>query len=316
MIVLLGSTGYLGRAFETALQRRGQDFVALSRAEVDYTKFDLLMAWLRSSRPSFVINAAGYTGKPNVDACEEARADTLQGNVVFPAMLAYACALLEIPWAHLSSGCIFRGAYVHDGTDWRLEPDLARPDLRALAETCPERIRGFSESDPPNFTFRDGPCSFYSGSKALAEEALAGVGQGYIWRVRIPFDEFDHGRNFLSKLQRYAKVYDNVNSLSHRGDLAHACLDLWQLGAPFGTYHVTNPGFVTAAQVVERVRATLAPGRRFEFWQNDDEFYASAAVAQRSNCVLDVSRLQQVGVSIRPLAEALEDSLRRWVPET
>ena len=33
---------------------------------------------------------------------------------------------------------------------------------------------GFTEDDPPNFTFRAGPCSFYSGTKALGEEVLAG----------------------------------------------------------------------------------------------------------------------------------------------
>ena len=83
-------------------------------------------------------------------------------------------------------------------------------------------IHGFTETDAPNFTFRDPPCSFYSGTKALGEEAIAGVGQSYIWRLRIPFDEFDNARNYLSKVQRYAKVYDNVNSISHRGDFVRA----------------------------------------------------------------------------------------------
>src|SRR5207248_2543609 len=101
-------------------------------------------------------------------------------------------------------------------------------------ERAPGTITGFSEADRPNFSFRDGPCSFYSGSKALGEEAVDGVGRNYIWRLRIPFDELDNPRNYLSKVQRYAKVYDNVNSISHRADFVRACLDLWQTGAPFG----------------------------------------------------------------------------------
>ena len=68
--------------------------------------------------------------------------------------------------------------------------------------------------------------------EALAEEALAGLGQSYIWRLRIPFDEVDNPRNYLSKVQRYPKVYDNVNSISHRADFVRACLDLWGLRAP------------------------------------------------------------------------------------
>ena len=84
--------------------------------------------------------------------------------------------------------------------------------------------------------------------------------------MRIPFDQFDNPRNYLSKVQNYPKVYDNVNSLSHRGDFVAACLDLWQKRAPFGTYNLTNPGFVSTRQVVAMIQRILKPARPFEFW--------------------------------------------------
>src|SRR5215204_3552597 len=98
MILLLGSTGYVGSAFAAELQRRAVPFYSLSRKELDYTRFDLLLTHLRDTKPSFVINAAGYTGKPNVDACETARADTLQGNTLFPQSLAQACLAASLPY--------------------------------------------------------------------------------------------------------------------------------------------------------------------------------------------------------------------------
>ena len=70
------------------------------------------------------INAAGYTGKPNVDACETARADTLQGNTLLPQTIAQACAAAGIPWGHVSSGCIFSGAKVDSAGQMRVEKDL------------------------------------------------------------------------------------------------------------------------------------------------------------------------------------------------
>ncbi len=100
---------------------------------------------------------------------------------------------------------------------------MTRPEMRALAETHPERIQGFTEEDAPNFNFRDGPGSFYFGTMALGEEAIAGIGTSCVWRLRIPFDEFDGARNYLSKVQRYAKVYDKLNSISHSSDFAKAC---------------------------------------------------------------------------------------------
>ena len=315
MILLLGATGYIGEAFASELRRRGADFIPLSRGQVDYTRFEVLLEQLRLRKPSFLINAAGYTGKPNVDACEAHKADTLQGNTLFPQTVAQACAAAGIPWGHVSSGCIYSGAKVIVNGQARVEKDFTTPALRALVEKSPESVRGFTETDVPNFSFRDLPCSFYSGTKALCEEAIAGMGQSYIWRLRIPFDECDGARNYLSKVQRYSKVYDNVNSISHRADFVKACLDLWELRAPYGTYNVTNPGFVTTRHVVELIQQRLKPSRKFEFWASDEEFYRVAAQTPRSNCVMDTTKLLASGVKIRPVEEALEASLKHWKPE-
>lgn len=313
MILLLGGTGYVGEAFQRELAARGLEHRNVRRSEADYGRFDVLMGLLKARKPTFVVNCAGYTGKPNVDACEVAKADTLVGNTLLPQTIGQACAALGVAWGHVSSGCIYSGAKVvgEDG-GVRTEKDMTRPEMRELAERHPERIRGFTEEDVPNFSFRDGPCSFYSGTKALGEEAIVGLGTSYVWRLRIPFDEVDGARNYLSKVQRYAKVYDNLNSISHRGDFAKACLDLWQVGAPAGIYNVTNPGWVTTRRVVERLEAVLRPSRHFEFWESDEEFYRVAAKTPRSNCVMDSSKLLGAGVKIRPVDEALDHALRNW----
>ena len=314
MIILLGNTGYMGQAFEAALQERGWKFLSLSRTQADYTDFETLKNFLEKNSASFVINAAGYTGKPNVDACEKDWAGTLQGNTLYPAMLAHACASLGIPFGHVSSGCIYSGAKIFEGGSLRVERDLSKPELRKLVEKNPSAIRGFDETDEPNFSFRSPPCSFYSGTKALGEEAIKSVGKNFIWRLRIPFDEFDNPRNYLSKIQNYAKVYDNVNSLSHRADFVRACLDLWEKRAAFGIYNVTNPGFVTTRQVVLLLEKILKLNRKFEFWANDEEFYRVAAKTPRSNCVLDTAKILSAGVKLRSVEEALVDSLKNWKP--
>ena len=315
MIVLLGASGYIGQAFARELRERAKPFLTLARTQLDYTRYDLLLDFLREKKPEFLINAAGFTGKPNVDACEQAKAETLTGNTLFPQTIAHACLTAGIPWGHVSSGCIYSGAKISQGTEVTLEKDMARPDLKELAERSPERILGFNETDTPNFCFRHPPCSFYSGTKALAEEAVAGVGHNYLWRLRIPFDEFDNPRNYLSKVQRYAKVYDNVNSISHRGDFVRACLELWDRRAPFGIYNITNPGFITTRQVTEMIATVLKLKRGFDFWKSDEEFYRFAAKTPRSNCVLDVSKLVAAGIRLRPVVEALQDALVRWKRE-
>jgi UDP-glucose 4,6-dehydratase len=312
MILLLGATGYIGKAFQEELEQRGENFHALSRTQLDYTHFEQLYPYLRENKPSFIVNAAGYTGKPNVDACESAKADTLQGNALFPQVLASACTALDIPWGHVSSGCIFSGCQVDTGHGWIVAKDMTDPEIRNIARKSPARIRGFDETMTPNFSFRDQPCSFYSGTKALGEESIRNVGRNYIWRLRIPFDEQDNSRNYLSKIQRYAKVYDNFNSLSHRRDYVSACLDTWFKKIPFGTYNITNPGFVSTADVLKKIETILKPHRDFHFWENDSEFYSQGAVAPRSNCIMDTSKLLSAGIKMRSVDEALEQSLNQW----
>src|SRR5437773_3572357 len=124
MILLLGGSGYIGEAFVHELKARSRPFSSLSRKQLDYSRFDLLLRFLQETKPSFVINAAGYTGKPNVDACETARADTLEGNTLLPLTIAHACVAADIPFGHVSSGCIFSGAHVVQAGKSRVEKDL------------------------------------------------------------------------------------------------------------------------------------------------------------------------------------------------
>jgi dTDP-4-dehydrorhamnose reductase len=313
-VLLLGGTGYIGEAFARELAARGWEYRTLRRSEVDYTRFDRLLELLRASRWDFVVNCAGFTGKPNVDACESAKADTLLGNAILPVTVAHACRAAGVTWGHVSSGCIYSGAKLTENGQTRVEKDMTSPAAQALLAGNRAAIHGFTEADEPNFSFRREPCSFYSGTKALGEEALQGL-EGYIWRLRIPFDEFDNARNYLSKVQRYSRVYDNVNSISHRADFARACLDLWDRRTPAGIYNVVNPGYVTTREVVTAIQRVLKPARAFEFWADDAEFYRIAAKTPRSNCILDTTKLLATGVKIRPVEEALETSLRHWQAE-
>ncbi len=96
MILLLGASGYIGSAFAAELQARNLEFKTLTRQQLDYTRFDLLSQYLNNSGSTFVVNAAGYTGKPNVDACETAKAQTLLGNTLLPQMIGHACAIARV----------------------------------------------------------------------------------------------------------------------------------------------------------------------------------------------------------------------------
>ena len=92
--------------------------------------------------------------------------------MVFPLRVAEASAPRRgLPGGMFSSGCVYQGS---KGVDASGNPI------------------GFREEDEPNFSFQSGECSFYSGTKAMAEELLIQGGYDvYLWRLRLPFDHRD-----------------------------------------------------------------------------------------------------------------------------
>jgi dTDP-4-dehydrorhamnose reductase len=290
MIYLLGGSGYVGSAYQALLTRKGLAFRNIRRADFDYTDRAALTGLLRQEKPAFLINAAGYTGKPNVDACELHKSECVMGNAVLPGTIALACADAGVAWGHVSSGCIYTGKNA-DGS-------------------------GFSETDTPNFTFRTNNCSFYSGTKALGEEVLAGVPNVYVWRLRIPFNQVDGPRNYLTKLIRYNTLLDAENSISQLDEFVAATFACWEQRVPFGTYNVTNPGHVTTREVVDLIKKTGVSDKQFQFFTDESEFMRTAAKTPRSNCVMDARKLAATGIKLTEVHEAVERDLRRWVKAT
>src|SRR5208283_3409136 len=175
MILLLGASGFIGRAFASELRRRGHSFIPLTRRAFDYTRFDFLFDYLRTMRPAFVVNAACYTGTGARRVTEAEREKMMAANAILPQMIARVCLMTKTPWGHLSSGSIYNGAKVTEEGQTRVERDLGRPGVRERFEKQPQLFSGFNELDEPNFSFRHPPSSFLSGTKALAEEAIRDI---------------------------------------------------------------------------------------------------------------------------------------------
>ena len=290
MYLIFGSSGYVGKKFLAELTKRKQYHAAALRGDIDYYKYEDLNEAISAAAPKAIINCAGFVGKPNVDACEENKEETYKGNVDFPRLLAKISVARDIPLAHISSGCIYAGKK--------------------------ENGSGFSEEDAPNFCFDAPPCSYYSGTKAEAEKQIrALVDKHYIFRLRIPFDEFDNPRNYISKLLTYKKLLNAENSISHLGDFVSACLDSVDKKIPFGTYNIVNSGPVTTKSVVKKIKTNLNLEKKFAFWKNEEEFYSKAAKTLRSNCVLDNSKLLAAGITMRSADEALDEALKNWTKE-
>src|SRR3989339_879352 len=110
-ILVFGGKGYMGQEF----LRLFPNAVA---PPVDIADCNAVAVALDAEKPDFVINAAGKTGRPNVDWCEDHKAETLYANVTGPLVLAQACLENKqmdagesrgLRLVHLGSGCVYDG---------------------------------------------------------------------------------------------------------------------------------------------------------------------------------------------------------------
>lgn len=274
-VVLFGARGYLGEHFL-------QLYPNAVAPSVDIGDRQAVIEVLEREKPDVVINAAGKTGRPNVDWCEDHKEETLHANVTGPLILAEECGLRGIYWVHLSSGCIYTGD---------------------------KNGEGFSEEDEPNF---DG--SFYSRTKAWAEEILSdftlrtdGKPGVLILRLRMPFDDSMSDRSLLMKVSKFSRVNDVHNSVTYLPDFIHAAAILIEKRRT-GIYNIVNPGSISPFEIVELYKELVDQSHTAE--RVPLEQLGQLSKAGRSNCVLSIAKLEHEGITLRPVKEAVTEALQ------
>lgn len=286
MILLLGATGYIGSVFAEELKKREESFLPVSRKDSDGYSFNRLLEISALMKAELIINCAAYTGGNAIANCEKDKAQTIQANLLLPQRLADVCDMTGASLMQLSTGCLYQGI----------------PPYCDSVSGNP----GYNENDPPMLTIDTG-ANPYTASKELCERVVRKYERHYLMRLRLPFDEIDHPRNLLTKLMQYSDTFSQTQSLSHRRDFVTACLDLYERGAVYGTYNLTNPGYITTGHIAMLIEDKLKLGRKWNFIDVPTD-------PKRSVCVLNTDKAARVGIKMRPVEEAVEWSLKNWVP--
>ena len=283
-ILILGSNGFLGQNFLRFLNSNKYEVAELNRKDCNFLDKDELFKLIKTINPLYIINCAGYTGKPNVDSCEINKEACWQGNVTLVKYLSDICHTLNTRYIQVGSGCIYTGK---------------------------KDKNGFTEENEPNFSFDHQPCSYYSGTKAVMEDILKCDHNAYICRLRIPFNNIAHPKNYITKLINYNKLLDAENSLTNIDDFLNACLYLLKNAADTGIYNITNTGSITTKEVTKLISKYIV-NKKFNFFKNEEEFYCIAAKTPRSNCVLDNSKIIKTGFKIDSIEKSILKSIKNY----
>lgn len=271
-ILVFGSKGFIGGK----MLRAWPDAVGTD-ARID-DKAAVLNA-LDEHKPDAVVNAAGRTGRPNVDWCESHQAETHRDNVIGALTLGEACHERGVYLLHLSSGCVFYG-HSPDPRGWR-EEDFANPSAT------------------------------YSRSKYAAELALMTYPNVAIARLRMPIDDEPGERNLIDKLANYKQVIDVANSVTVVPDLVDVCRRLIEKRGA-GVFHVVNPGVMRHRDLLDLYREYVDPNHHVEWIREEDLVAKGLAAKKRSNNVMQSKRLQELGIEMRPIDVALRDTMIKY----
>jgi dTDP-4-dehydrorhamnose reductase len=280
-ILILGE-GFIGLRLFNFLREKKIDAEITSQKKLAYYDKKTFYSFVLKSNYSVIINCSGYTGSPNVDACEINKEACLFYNVSIPTQINAICNALDIKFINVSSGCIYTG---YD--------------------------KEFTEKDEPNFGISNLDSSFYSQTKHMCEVLLRGTNAITI-RIRMPFNSDVVNKNLIYKILRYDNIIDLKNSGTSIDDL-NIFIDKLLNHKDFlqitGPLNVVNPGAITGKLISEYLGFHELINNKWKVVDISD----LKIIAQRSNCVLSDKKIKKLGLQLPPVSKSLKDAVAKFV---
>jgi dTDP-4-dehydrorhamnose reductase len=275
--VLILGIGYVGGYVYAQLSRNTELDVSLeSKAVLDYTDEYYLRDYMKEQRFDYLINAQGFTGRPNVDQAEQEKEACWKYNVQVPLMFNTVCRELHVQPIHITSGCIFTGYE-----------------------------KAWSEVDEPNFGVFNPTSSFYSTSKHAFESVSD---NGITIRIRMPFCDTLNDRSYLTKIHKYDNLISAVNSKTYIPELVDFIEQIIEEERKgHDVVHFTNSEPLETAGVIELMKECGLENPNWS-WVDIEELDLAAG---RSNCVLDTTKVkEEYGFIQLTETEALRKALK------
>jgi len=185
-------------------------------------------------KPDRVLSFIGRTGGPGnntIDYLEDKLKVNLQDNLYSPLILMKLCCDRGIHLTYLGTGCIFSYNVPED----------------------PE----FTEESAPNFFG-----SSYSIVKGFTDQLTKLFPNVLNVRIRMPLMEMDCPKNFISKIIRYPKILNTLNSMTDLTTAIPALIEEVKKGRT-GTLNLVNPGPIDHVTILELYKKYVDPNHTY-----------------------------------------------------
>lgn len=220
-VLVTGVGGQLGYDVMKVLKLRNIECLGADIAEFDITNFAATNVFISKYNPDAVIHCSAYTA---VDKAEDNLEICQAVNVKGTENIAKICRTIDAKMIYISTDYVFPGT----------------------GDTY------YEVSD------KTGPLSAYGQTKLDGENAVrATIDKYFIVRISWVFGE--NGNNFIKTMLKLGKEHDQLNvvcdqigSPTYTADLAPLLCDM-VVTKKYGTYHATNEGICSWAQLAEEV---------------------------------------------------------------
>lgn len=275
MKILVLGKGYVG-------QRCLESWSDAVMADTRVSTVEDMVQLLEKYQPDAVLNAAGVTGKPNVDWCETHQLETINGNTVLPWIIAQACQAKGVYLLHVGTGCIFYG-------------EASDP-------------KGWKEDDFANSV------SVYSRSKYAADLVLSTLPNVGIARIRLPIDYIPSDKNLITRFTKYKTILDVENSLTVIEDMVRVFHELLEKKAE-GIFHCTQKGSIHYRRFIELYNQYINPGDIKEFITEEELVRRGSVSKNRATNKLQSFNLEKYGIHMRESEEIITETMQKYAQQ-
>jgi 3,5-epimerase/4-reductase len=273
-LLIFGSKGWIGRQFCEYLDENNILYIESdSRADNEKDVEKEILEYL----PSNIISFIGRTYGENfntIDYLEQPGklVENIRDNLYAPIILSILCERYNIHYTYMGTGCIFE--YNDEG-------------------------KKNNEEDLPNFFG-----SSYSIVKGYTDRLQHMYSKNTLnLRIRMPIINYDHDRNFITKITNYEYVCSVPNSMTVLHDMYPIMLDMIKKNIT-GTFNMCNKGAITHNEILELYKIHVDNDFTWKNFTIDEQ--NKILLSKRSNIELSTEKLYELYPNIPDINTSIE----------
>lgn len=222
--ILIGSNGFLGSEIKKYLIYQKKHFITL---DTRLNNYDEITHKLNLYKPKYVICAAGISGRPTIEWCDDNKEETFKVNVIDTLKLCEITKHRNIHLTLFGSGSVFNGLYDDNG-----EPILTTYDEKTLIEKNSSK--------------------YYLKCRNILEDSLELYSNVLYLRIQYPISLTDNPKCFMNKmLYRLHNVHDQYVNITYLPNLFPLLISTVLEKNTVGILNFVNPGSIKLGDLLE-----------------------------------------------------------------